>query len=737
MVTFPPARYCFWVLLLSSLILSATAQVAVTTQHNDNSRTGQNLSETILKASNVSPSTFGKLFSRQVSGQIYAQPLYVPNLNIGGLNRNIVYVATEGNNVYAFDADDPSALAPLWQVNLGTPVPGTDGTHGCALPQIGITSTPVIDLASSTIYVVAKTKDISTNIYHFTLHALDLVTGGEKFGGPVAISGQVPGTCSGSVGGNVPFKELLEHNRPCLLLQNGVVYIAFGSLCETSPWHGWLFGYSASSLQQVMIYNTTANGSSGGIWGGGQGLLGDSSNIYFTTGNGTFDTNWTIVDFGDSVVKLNPSQAPLTPPTVVDYFTPYNQSQLNALDLDIGSGGPMMLPGTGLIVGAGKDAILRLVDTANMGHYDPNSNHDVQEFKATAGMFMGAPVYWNTPNGGPVIYLWSGSDYLKAYRFIGGKFQTTPVSKSSMRAPTGHDNTSPLSLSANGSKPGTGILWASGAAAGDAGVTVGGIMRAFDASNLSNELWDSQQNASRDCVGNYAKFTPPTIANGKVYLATFSSQILVYGLNPPPAPNIGFVQVNAATPQSPTASVSVSYTSYESAGDLNVVVVGWNDTTSKIRSVTDSQGNLYSVAAATLGTSSGNPLSQAIYYAPCVAPGGTKVTVTFDQPAAYPDIRILEYSGVNTLDVTAGAAGNGTNADSGSATTKAGNELIFGAGTVFTAIGGPGSGFASRIITSPDGDIAEDETVNSTGSYNATASLKKSGNWIMQMATFR
>jgi hypothetical protein len=465
--------------------------------------------------------------------------------------------------------------------------------------------------------------------------------------------------------------------------------------------------------------------------------LGDSDNIYFMTGNGTFDTSGTVVDFGDSFVKLNPSQGTSTSATVLDYFTPYNQAQLNSVDLDLGSGGPMALPGTSLIVGAGKDAMLRVVDTNNMGHYDPNSNHDVQEFKAVGGMFMGAPVYWNSPNGGPVIYLWSGSDYLKAYRFISGKFQTTPVSKSTMREPTGHDNSVPLSLSANGSQSGTGILWASGAAAGDAGVTVPGIMRAFDASNLSHELWNSQQNAPRDCVGNYAKFSPPTIANGKVYLATFSNQLLVYGLNPPAAPSIGFVQVNAATPQSPTGSVSISYPNPETAGDLNVVVVGWNDTSAKIKSVTDSQGNLYSVAAATLVTSSGNPLSQAIYYAPCIAPGGTKVTVTFDQAAAYPDIRILEYSGVSTLDVTAGAAGNSANADSGPATTQAGNELIFGANMVFTATNGPGSGFTSRIITSPDADIAEDEIVNSTGTYNATAPLKKSGNWIMQMATFR
>ena len=729
-------RYGSLVLLLSSVILPAVAQVAVTTQHNDNSRTGQNLNETILKTSNVSAGTFGKLFSRSVSGQVYAQPLYVPNLNIGGTNRNVVYVATEGNNVYAFDADDPNASAPLWQLNLGTPVPGTDGTHGCALPQIGITSTPVIDLASSTIYVVAKTKDTSNSTYHFTLHALDLVTGSEKFGGPVAISGQVPGTGLGSVGGNVPFTELLEHNRPGLLLQNGIVYIGFGSLCETSPWHGWLFGYNAASLQQATIYNTTANGSFGGIWGGGQGVLGDSNYIYFITGNGTFDTSAPVVDFGESFVKLDPSSSHSPAPAVLDYFTPYNQAQLSAVDLDLGAGGPIALPGTSLLVGAGKDAILRVVDKNNMGKYDPAVNHDVQEFKAVGGMFMGAPVYWNTPNGGPVIYLWSGSDYLKAYRFIGGKFQTSPASKSTMREPAGHDNSVAMSLSANGSQSGTGILWTSGAAAGDAGVTVPGILRGFDASNLSHELWDSQQNA-RDCVGKYAKFSPPTIANGKVYLATFSNQLLVYGLNPPPGPNMGFVQVNAATPQSPTGSVSIAYPNPETTGDLNIVVVGWNDTSAKIRSVTDSQGNVYLVAAPTLSTSSGNSLSQAIYYAPCVSSGATTVTVTFNQPAAYPDIRIVEYRGANTLDVTASATGNSSNSDSGPATTQTGNELVFGANMVFTKTSGPGSGFTSRIITSPDGDIAEDQLVNSIGTYHATAPLEESGNWIMQMATFR
>jgi hypothetical protein len=518
-----------WISLvgLSSLCV---CQVAVTTHHNNTSRTGQNLSETVLNTSNVNVNTFGKLFSQAVDGQIYAQPLYVPSLSVDGATRNVVYVATQNNSVYAFDADDPAASPLLWQVNLGTPVPSTDVDPTCAdiTPQVGITSTPVIDINSQTIYVVAKTKNTTDGSYHFKIHALDLITGGEKFGGPTEIIAQVPGTGDESVGGTVPLDPLQQFNRPGLLLLNGVVYTAFGSACETPPWHGWILGYSATTLQQVAALNTTPNGSFGGIWGGGQGLSADSAgNIYVMTGNGTFDPT-TGGDYGDSVLKVSTASGL----SIVDYFTPTNQADLDAADLDLGSGGPMALPGTNLIVGSGKDGVVRVMDTMNLGQFSATSNNNVQNFQGTTGVvFMGAPIYWKSPNNGPVIYIWSGNDFLKAYQFINGKFRTTPVSQSTVLEAVGYSNSVPLSLSANGNQAGTGIVWGAGAVAGNANQqTVAGILRAFDATDLTNELWDSRQNAARDDVGNYAKFSPPTIANGKVYLATFSNQLLVYGL---------------------------------------------------------------------------------------------------------------------------------------------------------------------------------------------------------------
>jgi len=720
-------------LLIASLV--AHAQVAVTTQHNDISRTGQNLDETVLNTGSVDVSNFGKLFSRQVDGYIYAQPLYIAKLAIAGQSHNLVYVATEHNSVYAFDADDPNASSPLWQVNLGTSVPSQDictsNVPGCPyndlVPEIGITATPVIDLTSKTIYVVAKTKNTRNNTYHFFLHALDLAMGTEKFLGPVEV------TASG-------FSPLYHLNRPGLLLLSGTLYIGFGSVGDLYSWHGWLMAYDASTLQQTGIFNLTPNGYGGSIWGGGQGLLADSDSIYFMTGNGTFDANTGGHDYGDSLLKLSPGL------TLADYFTPKNQSLLSQDDVDLGSGGPMALPGTNLIVGVGKDGVLRLLDATKLGGFSAVSDNDVQEFPAMAGScggvsglcFMGGPIYWNSPNFGPVIYLWGAGDYLKAWQFNGQTFQTTPVSQSAIQSVAGLSNTMAMSLSADGNESGTGIVWASGPMSGDANVQAQpGILHAFDATDLKDELWNSNQSPARDSAGNYAKFAPPTIANGKVYLATFSGQLVVYGLNPPPASAISFVQVAAATPQSLTSTVSVAYPSPQIAGDLNVVVVGWNDTTAGVQSVTDSLENTYARA---VGPTKGNGISQSIYYAKNIIAGSNRVTVTFNQSAVSPDIRVLEYAGANRtspLDVTAAASGSGTTTNSGSATTKFASELIFGANTVFTGNKGPGTGFTARIITSPDSDLAEDEVVSVTGSYSATAPLGSSGNWVMQMATFK
>jgi hypothetical protein len=548
--------YCAIALLsLCPLILSrAQAQVSVTTHHNDVGRTGQNLNETILNTSNVNVNQFGKLFACQVDGYVYAQPLYVAQVTISSTLHNVVYVATENNSVYAFDADNG---AQLWHVNLGTPVPSTDisSTYKDLTPVIGITGTPVIDPVSSTLYVVAKTKNTSNSTYHQNLHAVDITSGAEMPGSPVEITASVAGSGSGSSGGTIAFQPLYQLNRPGLLLLNGVVYVAFGSHGDIGPYHGWVLGYSAFTLAQMTVFNTTPNGSEGAIWQGGQGLVADTDNIYFMTGNGSFDANTGGTEYGDSVVKLATS----TGLSVSDYFTPDNQGSLNQSDADLGSGGPILLPGTSSIVGGGKDGILRLINTASMGKYNSVFNADLQEFQATGGIIMIGPIYWNSPNHGPVVYLWGPGDYLKAFEFLNGSFQTTPISQSAMTSPAGNSNAAPLSLSANGSTSGTGIVWAALSDSGDSNQqTVTGILRAFDATNLTTELWNSQQNATRDSLGNYAKFAPPTIANGKVYVATFSNQLLVYGLVPPAALSV----------------TSVSPTSGGSAGGTKVTIAG-------------------------------------------------------------------------------------------------------------------------------------------------------------------
>jgi len=535
----PLAALCISLLGLSSLTLS---QVAVTTQHNDVGRTGQNLSETVLNTSNVNVNTFGKLFSLQVDGQIYAQPLYLPNLDIQGTTRNVVYVATEHNSVYAFDADNASQGAPLWQVNLGASVPSQDictvtgdtDPDDCPYedltPEIGITSTPVIDPNTAIMYVVAKTKNDTDSSYHFFLHALDVRSGTEQLGGPIEIIGQVNGGGAGSSGGVVTFAPLFHIQRPALLLLNGILYIAFGSVGDIGAFHGWIMGYDAATLLQTTIFCVTPDGSDGGIWQSGQGLVADAANnIYAVTGNGTFDANVSGRDYGDSFLKLSTSNGL----TVSDYFTPSNQASLFSGDVDLGSGGPVAIPQTSLLVGIGKDKLFRVVDSNNMGQFNGSLDNDVQEFTIALSSYLGAPVYWNSPNNGPVVYVWGPQDFLKAYKLVGGQFQTTPVTQSTVQNSTGFSNSAPMSVSASSNLVGSGIVWASASFSGVAtGALVPGILRAFDATNLTNEIWDTKQNPARDDVGNYAKFSPPTIANGKVYLATFSNQLLVYGLLP-------------------------------------------------------------------------------------------------------------------------------------------------------------------------------------------------------------
>jgi hypothetical protein len=527
-------------LLLFFSTLFLNAQVSVLTQQNDSARTGQNLQEAALNTSNVSVSSFGKLFTLTVDGYIYTQPLYVPRLSVQGAVHNVVYVGTEHNSVYAFDAD--VAGAPLWQVNLGPPVPSDDVCDragqpaGCAdlVPVVGITATPAIDPNSSTMYVVAQNKD-PDGTYHLRLHALDLVSGAQKFGGPTEVAAP----------GFLPFNHL---NRPGLLLLNGVVYFALGSVGDFVPWHGWVMAYDARTLQQIAAFNPTPDNTympGGGVWQAGRGLVSDGNYIYLITSNGNFNVNTGGNNYGSTFLKLTTPNL-----NVADYFAPWNQSFLNLSpgNVDLGAGGPILLPGTDppVIVGGGKEGVLYVLDSSNMGKFNPTFNADLQDFQATNtyphGMLMGGPVFWNSPKLGAVIYLWGPGDVIKAWRLAGRTFQTAPVAQGNIANPPGYSNLSPLSISSNGSQPGTGIIWASRSLTGT-GKDQAGVLTALDAGNLTHELWNSRQNAARDDVGKYARFTPPTVANGKVYLSSFvgpeiagqdSGQVHVYGLLIPP-----------------------------------------------------------------------------------------------------------------------------------------------------------------------------------------------------------
>ena len=511
------------------LTIAATAQGAVTTQHNDNFRTGQNLNETVLTPATVNSSQFGKLFSQSVDGYVYAQPLYVPTVNIPGKGvHNVVYVATEHEGVYAFDADSNtgSNSSPLWYSTFIDPAQGitTVSTNdvNCSdgvVPEIGITSTPVVDPATNTIYLLAETKE-NGSFFH-RLHALDLSTGTEKFSGPVAIQGSVPGSGAGSSGGMVAFDPLQHLNRPGLLLTSGGnIFLAWASNCDNPPFHGWVMAYDKTSLHQTGIWATTANGDGGGIWTSGAGLSADGSgSVYFATGNGTFDTNGTPVDFGDSVVRMAASASGLT---VADYFTPYNQQELANNDEDVASGGSLLLPDQPgphpqELIQVGKEGSIYVIDRTAMGHYNSHNNSQiVQNLTGQIGGIYGLPAYWNGN-----VYFAASYDNLKAFSLTNGMLSAVPTSGS----PTGfHYPGATPSVSANGTSGA--IVWILQTDQQNGGNEV---LRAYDATNLANELYDSNQNQGRDNPGGAVKYAVPTIANGKVYVGS-ASAIHFYGL---------------------------------------------------------------------------------------------------------------------------------------------------------------------------------------------------------------
>ena len=481
----------------------AGAQISVLTQHNDNNRDGLNAAETVLTPSKVNTTQFGMLFKVAVDDQVYAQPLYMANMSIAGGTHDVAFVATTNNSVYAFDADSGVLY---WHVQLGTAFKVQDIGFNCTdvLATSGIMSTPVIDPSTGTMYVVAETWSGSAASHH--LHALNLATGADKFGGPVTLS------ASG-------FDSNYHLQRAGLLLSGGNIYMSFASHCDQYSYAGYTMAYSASSLAQVGVFNPGPNDNGGAIWQSGNGPAADSSgSVYVITGNGAWDG---VSSFGESFLKLSNTLG------LQDWHTPTDYQTLTSDDLDLTSSGPLLIPGTGLVVGGGKDGYLNLVKTSSMGHLGDATAQ--QRWQATS-THIHSLNYWNGN-----LYLWGQSDYLRVYSFNGTTFSTNPKYELTIQA-VDHPGGS-LSVSANGTT--NGILWAStNTGAGDGSgawhSTQPGILYAYDAGDM-NLLWTSQQDAARDSCNNYAKFAAPTIANGKVYLASFgtaqtaSGQLCVYG----------------------------------------------------------------------------------------------------------------------------------------------------------------------------------------------------------------
>ena len=563
--------------LFPTLLATCAAGQDVLTWHNDNARTGQNLQETILTPTNVNPSTFGKLFVIPVDGKVDAQPLYLKALAIPGQGtHNALYVATENDSVYAFDADTGRTL---WHVSLlVTGETPSDHRGGCTqvLPQIGITATPAIDRAlgpHGTVYVVAMSRNGKGPLQYFQrLHALDVTTGGEEFGGPAEIRAAYPGTGDESRNGQVLFNPAQYKERPGLLLVNHTVITTWSSHCDFRPYTGWVIAYDERTLRQTAVLNLTPNGHEGAIWSSGAGPAADSAgNIYLLDGNGTFDNTLNTDgfpsrgDYGNAFLKLSHTDRGLS---VADYFNMFNTAKESRTDQDLGSGGAMVLPDvsahtdaesrqqtgvrdsvlrirgnpepagrsllrtpnpeprnpvfpppgdTGtlhLAVGAGKDRNIYLVDRDHMGKFHPDRNAIYQELpKALSGEEFGSPAWFDGR-----IYYGAVGDSIRAFRLADGKLVAQPVSKT--RNTFVYPGATP-SVSANASS--NGVVWAVES-------TNHAVLRAYDAGDLSRELYNSNMAPShRDRFGEGNKFIVPTIANGKVYVGT-TDGVGVFGL---------------------------------------------------------------------------------------------------------------------------------------------------------------------------------------------------------------
>ena len=589
-----PARLILAAAAIGGLVIAfpSHAGVNVLTYHNDAGRTGQNLNETILSPANLKTNTFGKLFSYSVDGYVFAQPLIVSGLTIPGQGtHNVLFIATEHNSVYAFDADrNTGAYAGLlWHVTLGTSAatPNPDfgsryGPYSDIAVEVGITGTPVIDLASGTLYVDAFTHEGSS--YFHRIHALNITNGTEQAGSPVLVSASVPGTGVGGNGSVVPFVAKQQLQRGALTLAGGILYVLYTGYADTNPYHGWILGFDATTLQPLAnyVFNSTpnattnvfgANAGEGGIWMGGNGIAVDAgTNLYVEVGNGSFNAlnGSSGTEFSDSFLKFSTAGSLV----VTDYFTPYDQLNMANADQDLGSGGMMLIPDqTGpyahLMAGAGKGGKIYLINrdqmTTDNGHYNSNSSvdHIIQTVSGQIGGSFDTPAYFN----GRIYYAGSGNQ-LKAFTLspTTGLLSTTPV----LTGPRAFSfpGATP-SVSANGSD--NGIIWAMQNASP-------AVLAAYNATNLSPEIYNtSAAPANRDRLANGVKFAVPTVANGKVFVGNQYS-VSVLGLLDPylnwKYAHFGANATNAAVAGDlldPDADGALNLLEYATATDPNVV----------------------------------------------------------------------------------------------------------------------------------------------------------------------
>jgi hypothetical protein len=615
---------------------SAQALPPVLQRGYDANVSGANLAEVTLNTSNVAPSTFGLVFTLPVDANIFAQPLYVPNVAIAGQGtHNVVYVATMSDSLYAFDADTG---VKLWSDNFASsvgaaPVPYAQfafAGNRNIVGNLGILSTPVIDPSTNILYLVACTLESGTMVYR--LHAVDITSGDELIvAGGTAISGSYKGST---------FDAPHQTQRVSLVLSGNQVVFGFGAMEEEASdvggYVGWVMAYNKMTLVQSGAFATVTTGTKGGgVWQSGRPPVVDSSGyVYVFVGNGYTTGYDGVNNFNESALKFNPAAGL----SLVDWFTPGNWSLMDLNDFDLTGSGPMLIPGTNLIAGGGKAGVLYVLNTANLGKESSTDSGVVQEFTITADEIRGGPVYWqrSTANGGPLLYNWGDSDSLKAFAFNGSTLATTPSAQGGNSNQTWPGGI--LALSANGDTPGSGVLWASVATSGDPenNPPTPGALYAFDANNVATELWDSTMNATRDNLGNFAKFVPPLVVNGKVYMATQSSQVAVYGLL--------------------SATYTVSPTSLAFGNEITNVA-----SASQSITVTNTGAVPLPITSITYSTAGSQPFSQTNSCGTSVAVGATcTINVVFNPASVGPATATLSVNaggGAGTQTVALGGTG--------------------------------------------------------------------------------